>query len=149
MTKSRKTRIALVAAAALGLAGAVALPVASQAHGWGGPGVMSHGRHIDGRIAYLKAELKITPAQEAAWDAVAKAMHESSEALGKLRGEMVADKDKPISAVERLDRREKIAAAHAKSIAAFASAFKPLYDQLSDDQRKAADALFQPRFRRG
>ena len=34
--------------------------------------------HIEGRIAYLKAELKITPAQEAQWDKVAQAMRQNA-----------------------------------------------------------------------
>src|ERR1700758_1827865 len=36
---------------------------------------------VDGRIAFLKAELKITPAQETEWQQVAAAMHQNAEAL--------------------------------------------------------------------
>lgn len=123
--------------------------------GMGGSGMMGGMHHIDGRIAFLKAELKITPAQEASWNKVAAAMRGSAAEFAKLHDGMAAHKDEngkdqPQSALQRIDWRVSMAEAHAKSIVAFASAFKPLYDQLSDDQRKAADALFAPHhFRHG
>src|SRR6185437_4453954 len=40
----------------------------------------SAARHIDGRIAYLKAELKITPQQEPQFDRVAQAMRDNAAA---------------------------------------------------------------------
>lgn len=145
----KRSKIAMAAVIALGLAGAVAFPLIGQAQGWRGSAVGGGAQHIEGRVAFLKAELKITSSQEAAWRAVEKVMRENAAELGKLREELIASKDKSQSAAERLDRRARFAETRAKEIAAFASAFKPLYDQLSDDQRKAADALFQPHFRRG
>lgn len=140
----------IAAVLALGLAGAVAVPLTSEAQGSHGPAAFGmRAQHIEGRIAFLKAELKITPAQEPAWRAVEKVMRDNAAERGKLRQEVLANKDKPLNAVERLDRRSRFVETRAKEFSAFANAFKPLYDQLSDDQRKAADALFQPHFRRG
>src|SRR5579864_8974414 len=42
---------------------------------------MLPGQLVDGRIAFLKAELKITPAQEASWQPVAAAMRENAHSL--------------------------------------------------------------------
>src|SRR5690242_5268018 len=42
---------------------------------------MLPGQLVDGRIAFLKAELKITPAQEAQWRPVATAMQDNAKAL--------------------------------------------------------------------
>jgi periplasmic protein CpxP/Spy len=140
-------KIILATVVALGLAGGYAAPIVSAAAG--PEATRRHVEHIDGRVAFLKAELKITPAQEAEWSAVEKAMRDNAADRMKLRQQFEADKDKPASAVDRLARRQAFAEAHAKSIAAFATAFKSLYDHMSDDQRKAADALFQPHVRRG
>jgi hypothetical protein len=116
----------------------------------GGPGWVRDGRFLDGRIAFVKAVLKITSAQEPAWDKLATAMRAGAADMAKLHEGKDATKDQPANALQRVDWRARSAEAHAKSLAAFASAFKPLYDQLSDDQRKAADALFAPHhFRHG
>src|ERR1700757_2322769 len=42
---------------------------------------MMPGQFVDGRIAFLKAELKITPAQETQWQQVAAAMRENAKTL--------------------------------------------------------------------
>ena len=44
-------------------------------------GRMMPGQFVDGRIAFLKAELKITPTQETQWQQVAAAMRENAKAL--------------------------------------------------------------------
>src|ERR1700745_487703 len=41
---------------------------------------------VDGRVAFLKAELKITPAQETQWQQVATAMHQNATALDGVIG---------------------------------------------------------------
>ena len=135
------------AIALLALAGGYAAPSVDASQG--PDATRQHVEHIDGRVAYLKAELKITPAQEADWAAVEKVMRENAAERAKLRQQFEADKGKPTTAVDRLARREAVAEAHSKSIAAFATAFKSLYDHMSDDQRKSADALFQPHARHG
>ena len=101
----------------------------------------SASRHIDGRIAYLKAELKITSAQEPQFERVAQAMRESAAATDQAMQKMRADRDQPKNAVERLEARQQFAALRAQQSQRFLDAFKPLYASLSDDQKKAADDL--------
>jgi protein CpxP len=99
------------------------------------------GRHIEGRIAFLKAELKITDAQAPAFARVADAMRENVKDMAKLHEQHRADRDKPKSAVEQLEMRVKFGELHTQHEQRFLAAFKPLYDSLSPDQKKAADEL--------
>jgi hypothetical protein len=102
-------------------------------------------RHVEGRIAFLKAELKITPAQEAQFERVAEAMRANAKDSAQLHEQFRADRDKPQSAVERLEARVKFGEMHTQHEQRFLAAFKPLYDSLSDDQKKAADELLSVR----
>ena len=101
----------------------------------------SASRHIDGRIAYLKAELKITSAQEPQFDRVAQAMREDAAARDQAMQKMRGNRDQPRNAVERLEARQQFAAERAQQSQRFLDAFKPLYASLSDDQKKAADEM--------
>jgi len=97
--------------------------------------------HIEGHIAFLRAELKITPAQEALWDTVAVVMradvsefeHPSPQNLTKIQMQP--------RALQHLEERALHSALQAKSEQRFLDAFRPLYDQLSDAQKHVADEL--------
>lgn len=164
---------AAVLAAPLGLAPATgsaaighhATPVQMHMGPYGGPhgGTMAErGRlgtggvervdRVDGRIAFLKAELKITDAQAKQWEAVAKAMRDqsvASKALYEQRPQRdQAERDRALSAPETLARRDEALNQQAKALAAqaagqkqFAAAFVSLYNQFSDEQKKTADSL--------
>ena len=101
----------------------------------------SAARHIDGRIAYLKAELKITPQQEPQFDRVAQAMRDNATARDQAIQQWRANRDQPKSAIERLELRQQVAAERAQQSQRFLDAFKPLYASLSDHQNKAADEM--------
>ena len=69
---------------------------------------MLPGQLADGRIAFLKAELKITPPRETLWQQVAVAIHENANALDQVitaawqsRGAM--------HAIQRIERRQQFA----------------------------------------
>lgn len=144
-------RVVLAAATALAipaLAVVAALPATAQmTHAvHGGPSGW-HGRadHVEGRIAFYKAELKITDSQAKAWDGVAQAMRRSAEADRALRDELRSRGYTPMNAVERLALRDKVSAVRTENAKAFTAAFTALYGQLSDDQKKAADQMLSPR----
>src|ERR1700730_19352599 len=63
---------------------------------------------VDGRIAFLKAELKITPAQETQWQQVAAAMHENANSLDQAIKPARQDLGS-MDAVQRLALREHFA----------------------------------------
>src|ERR1700755_43071 len=75
--------------AAVGLAPAFAQTAPGPANSTGAPSEARHhgtermmpGQFVDGRIAFLKAELKITPAQEAQWQQVKAAIRENARTL--------------------------------------------------------------------
>ena len=59
--------------------------------GMAGPGMggMATIDHIEGRIAFLRTELKITDAQASAWDAFAEALRTNAKKLGEVRSTMM------------------------------------------------------------
>ena len=100
--------------------------------------------HIDGRIAFLKAELKITPEQEAQWQKVAQTMRQNSQERRQSFEQMRANRDQPRTALQHLELQARMAATRAQQTDRFLAAFRPLYDSLSPDQKKAADDLMTP-----
>lgn len=103
------------------------------------------GRHIEGRIAFMRTELKITDAQQAQWERVAAAMRANAQQRDQQAQQMRARRDQPSTAIERMERQAQMAELHAASAKSFAAAFKPLYDSFSADQKKSADELFERR----
>ena len=99
--------------------------------------------HIDGRLAYLKAELKITDAQEVLWKAYAAAAHENADAMLKHCTAMTKEHGgAALSLPERLDQHEQFMAARLESLRATNKSLKPLYAAFSDSQKQTADQLF-------
>ena len=95
---------------------------------------------VDGRIAFLKAELKITPAQETQWQQVATAMQQNATALDGVIGN-ARQQSGSMDAVQRLALREQFAKIHADNDARLLTAFKPLYASLSPEQQQMANML--------
>jgi len=98
------------------------------------------GQFVDGRIAFLKAELKITPAQEAQWQPVAAAMRENASALDQTITTARQNRT-GTGAVQRLESREQFAKVRADNDARLLAAFKPLYASLSPEQQQTANQL--------
>src|SRR5579864_5045533 len=80
-------------------------------------------RHIEGRIAYLKAELKITDAQAPQFDRVAQAMRDGAKAREAAMQQMRGNRDQPKNAVESLELRSQFAAQRAQDQQRFLDAF--------------------------
>ncbi|HEV2285169.1 MAG TPA: Spy/CpxP family protein refolding chaperone [Steroidobacteraceae bacterium] len=100
---------------------------------------------IDGLIDHLHASFGITAAQEPLWQKVVGVMRENSEKLSKLskaRAEGSADR----SAVEDLKSYAEISQAHADGTSKLIPAFQALYDSMSPEQKKAADAEFREHY---
>lgn len=105
---------------------------------------LSPARLIEGRIAFLKAELKITPAQEPAFDRLAQAMRDNAKEMAQSFEQHRAEHGKPMNAVERLEARQRFMAMHARHSERFLAALKPLYATLSPEQKETADELLAP-----
>ncbi len=103
----------------------------------------SASRHIEGRIAFLKAELGITPQQQAQWDKLAQVMRDNAKELDANFAQMrVQAGTETHNAVQRLETQGRFAALKAQQSTRFLAAFRPLYDNLSEQQKQAADQLF-------
>ncbi len=111
-----------------------------------GMGMMGMGAvdHIEGRIAFLRAELKITDAQSSAWNAFADALRNNAKRLGELRASVMAG-GVPQNLADRLTLQEKWLSARLEGTRAIKSALTDLAASFSDDQKKTADELLAPR----
>jgi LTXXQ motif family protein len=108
------------------------------------------GRHIEGRLAFLRTELRITEAQSPLWDRVAAILRERAakmdaaiEAARKARSDGATQ-----DLVTRLDARIRFREQRTESARAFLAAFRPLYESLSEEQKKTAEELFARHHRR-
>ena len=101
---------------------------------------MLPGQLVDGRIAFMKAELKITPAQETQWQQVEAAMRENAKNLDQSISTARQNRS-GMDAVQRLELREQFAKVRADNDARLLTAFKPLYASLSPEQQQMANQL--------
>ena len=108
---------------------------------------------IEGRIAFLRAELNITEAQASAWNAFADAMRTNAKKLAEVRASMMARLDagqqQAPTMAERLDQQERSLLARLEGIRALKSAVTNLYGALSEDQKKTANELLAPQIGMG
>jgi LTXXQ motif family protein len=106
-----------------------------------GMGMMSPmAGHVEGRIAFLKAELHITDAQQPLWNALAEAMRADAKEMQGLRSQMM-DAAQATTPLGRLEAREKLLQARLDAVRKLKSAVDPLYAALSNEQKKMADQL--------
>ncbi len=116
-------------------------------HGGGGAGPgggmgMATIDRVEGRIAFLRAELKITDAQDAAWNAFADALRANARSLGEVRASIAGAAQQGL--VERFALQEKWLSARLEGARAIKSPLVYLMAALSDDQKKVADELLAP-----
>lgn len=121
-----------------------------RGYGWGmmggGCGMMgstSDGRaetFVNGRIAFLKAELGITDAQKAAWDGYADALKRNLQSMQGMWQTMQAVFEAK-TPVERLDARVTAMEGRLAALKEVKPALAALYAALSEDQKKKADEL--------
>ncbi len=100
--------------------------------GLGDPAAMA-----EGRLASLKSELKITPAQETAWQAYAGKAKQQAEAMQALRTTMQGSTQ--ASAPERLALRTETMKKRGEQMEGMTSAVKDLYAALTPEQKTIAD----------
>jgi hypothetical protein len=106
-----------------------------------GPGMMmDFGPIMEGRLAYVKAELGITDAQTAAWDGYVSAVKARATTMQGVRTAMI-EAMQAGSAIERLDARTRAMESMVESLRALKPVTEALYKVLSDDQKKKADLL--------
>ncbi len=97
--------------------------------------------HVEGRLAFLKTELKITDAQMPLWNAFAEAVRANAKAMEKMMQGGMMGTSRSASLPEKLAMREKMMAAHLDALRRLKTAVDPLYAALSDEQKKTADEI--------
>lgn len=109
------------------------------------PGMGSNGvdmmDRIDGRIAFLRTELRITDAQTGAWNQFAEALRSGRQHLLEARQQLTAPASTPSA---RLDQYERHLTARLEAIRAARTAFSNLYAALDEHQKHVADELVVP-----
>jgi LTXXQ motif family protein len=96
--------------------------------------------HVEGRLAFLKTELKITEAQLPLWNAVADAIRANAKGMSAM-SDGVMGAAQATTLPDKLAMREKMMTAHLEALRRFKSAVEPLYAALSDEQKKTANEL--------
>jgi hypothetical protein len=96
--------------------------------------------HVEGRLAFLKTELKITDAQLPLWNAVADAIRANAKAMGAM-GEGMMGSTQASTLPDKLATREKILTGRLEALRKLKAAVDPLYPAFSDEQKKTADEL--------
>ena len=126
-------------------------------------GMMDPSQHISGRLAFLKAELRITEAQAPQWNAFADALRANAKRMGDSMNTMMSSgmmgrgmmgqgmmgqgmmmPGQPggsVSLPDRLGIAEQHMAAHLESLRAMKAPTTQLYAVLSDEQKRLADSL--------
>ncbi|SFM56715.1 LTXXQ motif family protein [Bradyrhizobium sp. Rc3b] len=101
---------------------------------------------VEGRIAFLRTELKITDSQASAWNAFADALRINAKTLGEMRDSMMMAQQSTGSPdlVQKLTLQEKWLAARLEGTRAMKSALANLVGSFSDEQKKAADEVLAP-----
>ena len=97
---------------------------------------------IEGRIAFLKAELEITDKQMADWNVLADALRSSRQHLVEARKYLVPD-DKANSP-DRMERYERHLTERLEAVKSARTSFARLYPTLSNSQKQTADTILVP-----
>lgn len=117
----------------------------------GGPGRFGMGMmwqedgsaHLEGRIAFVGAELHLTDAQKPAWATFAEALRANGKRQDTLRGAMrgLMFSNSPTDLAGRLDQEEQFLSTQLDSVRALKAALAPLVAVLEDNQRRTLSEL--------
>ena len=119
--------------------------------GMAGPGMM-HGAmmpmmmgagtsHTEGRLAFIKTELKITDAQTPQWNVFADVVRANASAANDMHRSMASQQKSGSTLPERLAMEDKMLSAHVQASRKIQEALTKLYDVLSPEQKKVADGI--------
>ncbi len=154
MTRTQKIFTGIIATLALGIGAAAYAhsgglgPCAGEGPGMG-MGARSemggHRRNFDpaanaeSRLGKLKSELKITPAQDGAWQAFSAKAKQQAESMQTVRSKM---QQTPGPAPERMGQNTEAMKARLAGMETMTAAVKDLYAALTPEQKAIADQHF-------
>ena len=99
--------------------------------------------YLEGRIAFVAAELHLTDTQKPAWDKFAEALRANGKRQDALRGAMrnIMFGNRATDLSGRLDQEEQFLSTHLDSVRALKTALAPLVAALDDRQRQTLTEL--------
>ena len=107
--------------------------------GQDGMGMMAG--YVEGRLAFLKTELKITDAQLPLWNGVADAIRANAKSMSEIMSGGMMGGSQTAALPEKLALHEKMMTAHLEGLRRLKTAVDPLYAALSPEQKKTADEV--------
>jgi hypothetical protein len=101
--------------------------------------------HIDGQLAYIRAELKLTPAQEAQWNVFANIFREDKEkqAHNCHRAQEQNRQMAAASLPDSMNMKAQHLTEQLDSLRKLQAAVQLFYDSLSKEQKKIADEIMK------
>lgn len=116
--------------------------------GMGAMALMIAPEYIEGRIAFLKAELRITPEQEPLWNAFAGGLRANTRGMMDGMMQTQAAMRRLVGAaatpLQRVDVGERALISRLESVRKLKAALVPLYQSFEGAQKQAADKLLMP-----
>jgi LTXXQ motif family protein len=105
-----------------------------------GAGMRPGASHVEGRLAFLKTELRVTDGQASQWNAFADTVRANAKSMAEAH-QSTASQGSAKTLPERLGLEEKALTAHLEALKRTTGALDKLYDALSADQKKIADEI--------
>jgi periplasmic protein CpxP/Spy len=110
----------------------------------------SASERVEARLAYIQNALQITSAQQSQWEGFANVLRKHARArderIQQYRAQAGQGTTRPnVSAIERLERMQRMTAERYNRLGEVIAAAKPLYDVLSPEQKQAADQMLSRR----
>ena len=96
---------------------------------------------VERRIAELRTQLRITPAEQQQWDQFAGVMRENARDMDQIFIQRAQQLD-TMTALQNMQSYEQLAEAHAQHLQKLVAAFQTLYDAMPQQQRQLADQVF-------
>ncbi len=129
--------------------GMMKMMMGMMAGGEGPMGQMMSPERVEGRIAFLGTELKLTEAQRPLWNAVAEALRANARAAKDMMSAMPAGMMMSMDStagtpIERIELHEKMLSARLEGLARLKAALQPFYASLDEAQKALADKLLMP-----
>ena len=106
-----------------------------------GPAMVDLTDRLDGRLAFIRAELHITEAQDSAWKSFAEGLRSGRDHLLEARHQL---QQPYASSVDRLARYERHLTERLEALRSARTSFTQLYAALNDAQKRTADELIAP-----
>jgi hypothetical protein len=116
---------------------------------WGGPGYWGRGPdgmldRVEGRLAFIKAEIKITEAQAPAWNQLTEAIRTAAKHHNERMKTVLGREERAKTLPERLDAHEQLVSTRLDEIRQIKTSLNALYAVLSESQKKEADDIVLP-----